>query len=65
MTVRSTTGLLEIDEAEAKLLGVQTSFWIGVALTYLEFLGERDVSSSFDISFPALTRRIYRAILPL
>lgn len=44
MTVSSITGLLEIDEKEEKLLGVQTSFWIAIALTYLEFLGERDVS---------------------
>lgn len=44
MTVSSITGLLEIDEEEEKLLGVQTSFWIAIALTYLEFLGERDVS---------------------
>lgn len=47
LTVRSITGVLEIDQNEEKLLGVQTSFWIAVALTYLEFLGERDVSSHF------------------
>ena len=45
LTVGSITGLLEIDEAEQKLLGVQTSFWIAVALTYLGFLEERDVST--------------------
>lgn len=44
LTVRSITGLLEIDQTEEKLMGVQTSFWIAVALTYLEFLEERDVS---------------------
>ncbi|KIM89877.1 hypothetical protein PILCRDRAFT_2155 [Piloderma croceum F 1598] len=42
LTVRSITGLLEINQTEEKSLGVQTSFWIAVALTYLEFLGERD-----------------------
>jgi len=42
LTVRSITGLLEIDQTEQKSMGVQTSFWIAVALTYLEFLGERD-----------------------
>ena len=45
LTVSSITGLLEIDQTEEKLMGVQTSFWIAVALTYLEFLGERDVSN--------------------
>ncbi|KZP27948.1 hypothetical protein FIBSPDRAFT_780446, partial [Athelia psychrophila] len=42
LTVRSVTGVLEIDEQEASLLGVETSFWIAVALTYLEFLEERE-----------------------
>ena len=50
MTVSSITGLLEIDEEEEKLLGVQTSFWITIALTYLEFLGERDVSQNYHLS---------------
>jgi hypothetical protein len=45
LTVRSITGLLEIDQTEEMLMGVQTSFWIAVALTYLEFLEERDVSA--------------------
>lgn len=43
LTVRSLTGLLEIEESEEVLLGVDTSFWIAVALTYLEFLEEREV----------------------
>ncbi|KAF9451010.1 hypothetical protein P691DRAFT_809036 [Macrolepiota fuliginosa MF-IS2] len=43
LTVRSLTGLLEIDTSEECLLGVDTSFWIAVALTYLEFLEEREV----------------------
>lgn len=44
LTVRSITGLLEIDIEEERLLGIDTSFWIAVALTYLEFLEEREVS---------------------
>ncbi|EPQ55730.1 hypothetical protein GLOTRDRAFT_60477 [Gloeophyllum trabeum ATCC 11539] len=39
---RSTTGMLEIDEGEARVLGVQVSFWVTVALTYLGFLEDRD-----------------------
>ncbi|KAF9476632.1 hypothetical protein BDN70DRAFT_934888 [Pholiota conissans] len=42
LTVRSLTGLIEIDKAEERLVGVETSFWIAVALTYLEFLEERE-----------------------
>lgn len=44
LTVRLLTGLLEIEKTEEVLLGVDTSFWIAVALTYLEFLQEREVS---------------------
>lgn len=43
LTVGSVTGLLEIDRAEERILGVDTSFWIAVGLTYLEFLEEREV----------------------
>lgn len=42
-TVRSTTGLLEIDGAMERELGVDRSFWIAVSLAYMEFLGEREV----------------------
>ncbi|KAJ7585155.1 hypothetical protein C8J56DRAFT_143326 [Mycena floridula] len=42
LTVRSLTGYLEIDQNEERLLGVETSFWITIALTYLEFLEERE-----------------------
>ena len=45
LTVRSLTDLIEIDETEERLLGVDTSFWISVVLTYLEFLEEREVSN--------------------
>ena len=34
LTVGSVTSLLEIDRAEERILGVDTSFWIAVALTY-------------------------------
>ena len=54
LTVRSHTGLIELNRAEEQLLGVETSFWIAVALTYLEFLEERDVSSS--VHFRALLK---------
>ena len=43
LTVRSLTGLIELDKGEESYLGVDTSFWIAVALTYLEFLEEREV----------------------
>ena len=43
LTVRSITGMLEIDQTEERLLGVESSFWVAIALTYLEFLEEREV----------------------
>ncbi|KAJ6620434.1 hypothetical protein B0H10DRAFT_1077598 [Mycena sp. CBHHK59/15] len=42
MIVRSLTGLIEIGQAEEQSLGVESSFWIAVALTYLEFLQEKE-----------------------
>ncbi|TFK47174.1 hypothetical protein OE88DRAFT_1706363 [Heliocybe sulcata] len=39
---RNTTGMLEIDENEARMLGVHVSFWVTVSLTYLAFLEDRD-----------------------
>ncbi|KAG5644288.1 hypothetical protein DXG03_008774 [Asterophora parasitica] len=42
LTVRSITGLIEIEKTEEQMLGVDVSFWIAVALTYLEFLEERE-----------------------
>ncbi|KAI3608835.1 hypothetical protein WG66_003751 [Moniliophthora roreri] len=45
LTVRSMTGMIEIDLAEERLLGVDTSFWIAVALTYLDFLNDRGETS--------------------
>ncbi|KAF9022798.1 hypothetical protein BDZ89DRAFT_1137098 [Hymenopellis radicata] len=38
----SRMGTIEIDKAEERLVGIDTSFWIAVALTYLEFLAERE-----------------------
>lgn len=37
------TGTIELDHGVARSLGVDPSFWISVALAYLEFLEERDV----------------------
>jgi len=42
LTVRSLTGVIEIDKSEQKALGIDTSFWLAVALTYLDFLEERE-----------------------
>ncbi|KII90208.1 hypothetical protein PLICRDRAFT_40401 [Plicaturopsis crispa FD-325 SS-3] len=42
LTIHAMNGVLELDTAEARDLGVETSFWVAVALTYLEFLGERE-----------------------
>ncbi|PCH42966.1 hypothetical protein WOLCODRAFT_132585 [Wolfiporia cocos MD-104 SS10] len=41
-TVRSNSGTLEIDKTQVRTLGVDISFYIAVALTYLEFLSERE-----------------------
>ena len=46
LTVRSVTGLLELDESAECDLGVAPSFWIAVALTYLDFLEDREVRST-------------------
>ncbi|KIY44883.1 hypothetical protein FISHEDRAFT_50434 [Fistulina hepatica ATCC 64428] len=52
-TVRTLSGIIEINRVEERMLGVDTSFWVTVALTYLDFLEEREVSfsSSFAFSF--------------
>ena len=42
-TARSITGLLELDERAERELGVAQSFWIAIALTYLDFLEDREV----------------------
>lgn len=45
-TVRSVTGLLELDEKVEREFGVAQSFWIAIALTYLDFLEDREVRSN-------------------
>ncbi|KAK7035705.1 hypothetical protein R3P38DRAFT_603897 [Favolaschia claudopus] len=42
MMVSTVTGLIEVDQTEEALLGVDSSFWLAVALTYLEFLQEKE-----------------------
>lgn len=42
LTVRSINGLLELDEKVECDLGVAQSFWIAIALTYLDFLEDRE-----------------------
>lgn len=52
--VGSFTGLVEIDAGKEHALGLDRSFWIAVALTYLEFLEDREVST-------LVSRLIYNA----
>ncbi|KAG2757639.1 hypothetical protein P692DRAFT_20788979 [Suillus brevipes Sb2] len=42
LTAASVMGLLEINRAEERIFGVDTSFWIAVALAYWEFLEDRE-----------------------
>ena len=52
-TVRSTTGLIEINTKMEREFGVNRVFWIAVALAYLDFLEDREVSTlscTFEIS---------------
>lgn len=54
--LRSLSGMIELNQVEERTLGVETSFWIAVALTYLEFLEEREVSDDpLGISLPTMT----------
>ncbi|KAG6853621.1 hypothetical protein C0991_002845 [Blastosporella zonata] len=62
LTVRSLTGLIEIERTQEELLGVETSFWIAVALTYLEFLEEREVRRSPHYSSFYILTCTYRVI---
>lgn len=39
----STTGVVEIDIEMEREMGIERSFWVTVALTYMEFLTEREV----------------------
>ncbi|KAF8322805.1 uncharacterized protein EI90DRAFT_3130922 [Cantharellus anzutake] len=38
----STSGIIELDHGVARVLGVDLSWWISVALAYIDFLDERD-----------------------
>lgn len=44
LSFSSSTGTIEIDETEENMLGLDTGFWIAVALAYLDFLNDREVS---------------------
>lgn len=44
------SGTIELDHGVARCLGVEPSWWIAVALAYIEFLQERDVSSPPPLS---------------
>ncbi|KAI0632744.1 hypothetical protein C8Q77DRAFT_841363 [Trametes polyzona] len=41
-TARCSSGLIELDERQVRVLGVEPAFYVAVALTYLEFLQERE-----------------------
>ncbi|KAI0742520.1 hypothetical protein C8Q80DRAFT_912107 [Daedaleopsis nitida] len=41
-TARCTSGLIEMDEQQCRVLGVEPAFYIAAALTYLEFLEDRE-----------------------
>lgn len=41
-TVRSSSGYIEVDRTQVRMLGVDTSFYVAVALTYFEFLEEKE-----------------------
>ena len=43
-TANSVTGVIEIDMKLVRSLGVETSFYLAVALTYLDFVSDREVS---------------------
>ena len=42
-TARCSSGLIEMDEGQCRVLGVEPAFYVAVALTYLEFLEDREV----------------------
>ncbi|KAH9856219.1 hypothetical protein C2E23DRAFT_772648 [Lenzites betulinus] len=41
-TAHCNSGLIELDERQVRVLGVEPAFYVAVALTYLEFLQERE-----------------------
>ena len=50
LALSATRGLLALDDAAARALGVERSFWVALALCYVEYLGEREVSYSLFLS---------------
>lgn len=52
----SSTGLLEIDVGIERELGVDRSFWVSVALAYMDYLVDREASmmSLFYTTFSAI-----------
>lgn len=62
-TVGSTYGVIEIDKQRELQLGVQTSFYVAVALTYLDFLMEREVSIRLDDADESAAHSCCRATL--
>ncbi|KAI0826514.1 hypothetical protein BC628DRAFT_236937 [Trametes gibbosa] len=42
-TAHCNSGLIELDERQVRVLGVEPAFYVAVALTYLEFMQEREV----------------------
>ena len=49
-TARCSSGVLEMDEDQCRVLGVEPAFYVAVALTYLEFLEDREVSRHVVLS---------------
>jgi hypothetical protein len=50
------SGIIELDHGVARALGVEPSWWIAVALAYIEFLAERDVSSKIFLTSSSFCR---------
>ena len=61
------SGLIEMNTALIRSLGVEPSFYVACALTYLEFLSEREVSLFLRCMFysPAYVYSLHRVFWPL
>lgn len=59
----STTGLVEIDIEMEREMGIERSFWVTVALTYMEFLTEREVCSTVPLLFLRLIDTLLQSYL--
>ncbi|KAJ3523420.1 hypothetical protein NM688_g8733 [Phlebia brevispora] len=53
-TANATYGTIEIDRQREQDFGVQASFWVAVALTYLDFLTEREVFNLLPSTYSAV-----------